>query len=345
MSNKVGEKIYSAIVKLVVIFLELEKDLETEKKVRAAVEKVIGKVEKCTWRKVATAASNTIMLETKFESLEADEACFTLLFEAWKAIDPWTPISRGGNFGIIAFREGVKVLEANKVCPHDSTMLLKSDTPMTHKAWTKGIDVPLSEEGDDSWPDEAEPVPYGEAALEAEIEVHFLFRKAMEEIGVSLPWLLNTVLNCAEIRTGCRNPREAMVLVTNASGMKSTGIERIVLLAKEAMNRGQMFPRLGVAAKETAPSANEGSGREKRLRDLLMSLFGKDELSRHIRWQHASVFSDLPTGSVSTTAFATAVVDGLMSAGEIDNDFFRLLREERPRRVEEINVVARYFGC
>jgi hypothetical protein len=80
--------------------------------------------------------------------------------------------------------------------------------------------------------------------------------------------------------------------------------------------------------------------RERKLTELLLSLFSGDELRRFIRWNLPSYEAHMPGGFASPLATAEALVSALNGRGAVDPDLFRSLREERPRRATEIDQVA-----
>jgi hypothetical protein len=82
------------------------------------------------------------------------------------------------------------------------------------------------------------------------------------------------------------------------------------------------------------------------LHELLLSMFNADELRRFLRY-HGSVpdiVNNLPGPTASVAELMHAAVDTLLRWGAVDEALFAALRNERPRRVAEIDAVARAFG-
>ncbi len=80
---------------------------------------------------------------------------------------------------------------------------------------------------------------------------------------------------------------------------------------------------------------------------LLLRMFSASELRRLVRWMPdgAALAAMLPGATASPMQVAEDTVAALARAGRLDCDFFEVLRRERPRRVAEIDVVARAYGC
>lgn len=76
---------------------------------------------------------------------------------------------------------------------------------------------------------------------------------------------------------------------------------------------------------------------------LLISMFSADELRRLLRWRYPKIEPNLPGTLSSPAALATAAVTALDESRAIDDEFFRMLREERPRRTTEIDGIVRLW--
>lgn len=82
---------------------------------------------------------------------------------------------------------------------------------------------------------------------------------------------------------------------------------------------------------------------ERALTQALLSMFSTDEFRRLLRWHYASVEQELPGSLASPASFFAEAVVALNQHGAFGGDFFRLLREERPRRVTEIDELERQW--
>ena len=80
--------------------------------------------------------------------------------------------------------------------------------------------------------------------------------------------------------------------------------------------------------------------RTRALHGLLLSLFSADELRRFIRYgpDGDAIAAELPGASASPAALAEAVVTALETRG-LDDDFFKRVLAERPRRASDISKV------
>lgn len=90
----------------------------------------------------------------------------------------------------------------------------------------------------------------------------------------------------------------------------------------------------------------EAAGSQRALFDLLTSLFSADELRRVVRFlPDGDVLSNaLPGQGVSFASLCEALIDELRRRGMLNATFFDRLREERPRRVKDIDDVATVWG-
>ena len=339
---KIDPKIHTAIIKLIFVLIgeELEK---TEDQICVVWEAFIGKAGKYTWSRYSRSVSNPQMLKDELhKNLGGSPALYVDLAEALQEVNPWTPISRCGNFGIVRYGDGFKTLSASKTCPYDKTLLEASNTPTTHWSWTKGSQVPLSEEEDDAY---TEPISYDPAVLLNEgLVVHQKFQTAMDHYEVPLIWVLNVVLNAPEALTNFNTPYEAMEFIGRPTMRSQNDIDSLVYLAKQAMDHGQMYTRRP-ADRSFEPANNRSttgsvSGTEKLVK-LLISLFvDKEDLKRLVKYNYPEISSDLPEGYVSLSEFAFAVVQKLQAHGLLNTRFFDVLAKERPRRAAEIREVS-----
>jgi TIR domain len=79
----------------------------------------------------------------------------------------------------------------------------------------------------------------------------------------------------------------------------------------------------------------------KLLSDLLLSMFSADELRRLVRYNWPALSPNLPGPTASPAALVEALLVQLEHEKMIDAAFFTTLRNERPRRIAEIDGVAR----
>ena len=354
--NPISLKAHLAIINLIYVFLQLDKVGKTVAEVRAAWEGFMGTAENYTWGEFVTAATDSAMLKSELQpSLGGRPVRYSVLFKALQAVDPWTPISRGGYFGIVESGDGVAVMKAGKTCPYDRTILEDSGIPTTHLAWTKGVLVPLSETGDDAWG--ADLILYDAADLEAEgLVVSPMFRTAIDHyrtetdrVGVPLELLLNVVFNCPEARTNCATPREAMNLMAKPRGMTQNDVDGLVYMTRQAMDRGQMYSSRSAAVPQSGHSARPASGssgtKESRLASLFTDTFNKDELTRFAHEVGGSELTNSISGD-SLIDYAFKLVNALSSRGLIDSKFFDQLESERPvRRTDIRNVRVLFPDC
>ena len=100
-------------------------------------------------------------------------------------------------------------------------------------------------------------------------------------------------------------------------------------------------------ARQVTPAVAREDASGKELTALLLSMFSASELRRLVRWMRDgdALSAALPGANASPMQVATDVVEVLHRSGALDASFFALLREERPRRVAEINAVAQRFGA
>ncbi len=82
---------------------------------------------------------------------------------------------------------------------------------------------------------------------------------------------------------------------------------------------------------------------ERALTQALLSMFSTDEFRRLLRWHYASVEQELPGSLASPASFFADAVSALDRRQALGGEFFRLLREERPRRVAEIDELERLW--
>jgi hypothetical protein len=82
---------------------------------------------------------------------------------------------------------------------------------------------------------------------------------------------------------------------------------------------------------------------QENLSQLLISMFSADELRRLLRWRYPQIEPNLPGPLSSPAALAADAVRALENEGLIDDEFFRMLRDERPRRATEIDGVVRLW--
>lgn len=82
------------------------------------------------------------------------------------------------------------------------------------------------------------------------------------------------------------------------------------------------------------------------LHDLLVSLFGADDLRRWIRHDSdlTSIFASLPSQGASTTAVVDAAITAMEQQGLIDRALFMRLISAFPRRADDIRRVALDYG-
>jgi len=82
---------------------------------------------------------------------------------------------------------------------------------------------------------------------------------------------------------------------------------------------------------------------QEKLSQLLISMFSADELRRLLRWRYPKIEPKLPGALSSPATLASEAVQELEYDGCIDDNFFRMLRDERPRRATEIDGVVRLW--
>jgi len=347
-----------AIVRLIFFVLDLEGE-KTETEVNSAWERMVGRVGKVTWGKFADAFSDSTMLmkvlEPMIGGLPVD---YIRLFKALSVVDPWTPMSEDGYFGIVESGNGFRVLEAGKACPYGQRrILVASNIPTTHWAWTSGLEVSLSEEGDRTYG--SDPVSYDPAVLLDEgLVVHERFQTAMDHYGVPLIWVLNTLFNAPEARTNFTVPYEAMEFIGKPTMRSQNDIDRFVYMAKQAMERGQMYVRrstesdvdtmrLGTLIRDYQRPPISLRAMESLIK-LLYTLFSSstEELRSFVRFgeQGSEVSLVFPGENASMAKHVEVILNELEKRGLINANFFNRLTGLRSRRVEEINAVRRQFG-
>ena len=82
------------------------------------------------------------------------------------------------------------------------------------------------------------------------------------------------------------------------------------------------------------------------LYQLLLGAFSADELRRFLRMHFGAPFeAGLPGATVSHAKLVSDACDRLRSHGYITRELFRDIRQERPRKAADINLVARICGC
>ena len=137
---------------------------------------------------------------------------------------------------------------------------------------------------------------------------------------------------------GRKGPRRPMDLSKLVPPMQETGFKQIFDgKSLEGWDCDPNFWRAeGGAIRDVAM-------RNRKLVDLLCSLFSAEELRRLARWSWPTVHTALPGATASYAAVAAGLVDALEENGLVDAAFFRALREERPRRAGEIDQVERLW--
>lgn len=94
------------------------------------------------------------------------------------------------------------------------------------------------------------------------------------------------------------------------------------------------------------PSSVTATSPHTALYQLLLGAFSADELRRFLRMHFGAPFEAcLPGATVSHAKLVSDACDGLRSHGYITRELFRDLRQERPRKAADINLVARICGC
>lgn len=108
-------------------------------------------------------------------------------------------------------------------------------------------------------------------------------------------------------------------------------------------------------ARETAPSGRgtttndanltPSATRERQLYAFLKDAFTTDELRRLLRYlPHGEELVQALVDTAPLATFADSAVAGLRARGLVDAQFFDRLREERPKRADEIAAIARAWG-
>ncbi|OGM00486.1 hypothetical protein A2501_00800 [Candidatus Uhrbacteria bacterium RIFOXYC12_FULL_57_11] len=134
-----------------------------------------------------------------------------------------------------------------------------------------------------------------------------------------------------------------------SAGLDRWQCESIARAARGAHRKARNPFRVQQAAPQTASAkttAPVGNG-ENELVLLLQAMFSPFEIRRIIRFtKYGERLSGLMPGEGASLAHvAAAAGEILTNHGLVDSAFFNKLRMQRPRRVEEINLVAQLFDC
>lgn len=134
------------------------------------------------------------------------------------------------------------------------------------------------------------------------------------------------------------NPRAAEIAQRRLSegGGATPGASMVIAGSISTVNMGSVAP--------PAPVRTTGSPAS-RLADLLMSLFGKDELRRFITYRvNNDLIKDLPDGTAAISHYAYEAADLLRRRGLIGPALFDSLLAERPGRHIDINNLRASLG-
>lgn len=168
-------------------------------------------------------------------------------------------------------------------------------------------------------------------------------------IGVMLGVVLSMVSINGLVAINPINSITAVVLMTSVSlgaGIIASRYTRNLFAPEHTLQQKSLLgasdePR--ALAGTPKPVAN---ARPLRLKSLLIDAFRPQELQDALVMRETTkrLARRLPEPSVSSEHFMTAVVEAIARQPELYGEFFAVLVEERPCRVDEINEIAGLFG-